>query len=52
MFSFQGQGDFNDSNPSDFQSAIEEPFLVENGFIKKLIEESSYFSYYPHFPLF
>ena len=39
MFSFQGQGDLNDSKPSDFRSAIEEAFLIENGFIEKLIED-------------
>ena len=39
MFSFQVQGDLNDSKPSDFRSAIEEAFLIENGFIEKLIED-------------
>ncbi|RVX14626.1 hypothetical protein CK203_011878 [Vitis vinifera] len=39
IFKFQRQGDLNDSKPSDFRLAIKEAFLVENGFVEKLMED-------------
>lgn len=38
-FSFQGQTDLSDGKPSNLRSAIEEAFLVENGFNEMLMVE-------------
>lgn len=39
MNRFQGQSELNDFVPCDFQMAIEEAFLAEQGFTEKLIAD-------------
>lgn len=39
MIRFQGQSELSDSKPCDFQIAIEEAFLAEQGFTEKLIAD-------------